>query len=468
MAQPGAEAVRKLLPTVLAGVIAGEVIALGYVLLPQLSPAPAVIPATVRADPLLTQELGELAEAANTGGHPEWMAFGDALLGQGAYLQAESAYRRAVGFAPDDIEARFALAFCIDRTGRMEESNEHYRACLELPESPGVQRSKKPFARYAIGRNLLRLEDEAAAEAAFRQNPGFPPAEYQLARILLFSGRPREAEVIVRRGLESLPLSLEWHRLQARVLEALGRPAEAAAAREMEERSAHLLEVNFNVDYIGPLTEKVGINRLLAEYEAARQTADAADLDQRLRQIEAAIGDRLIPERFLATQLRAELALTMAEPEAALKAIEAAEQRGGAGPQLLQLKAAAWEQLGRLDEATKLRERLAAISPSPELHRLLAEARAAAGDAAGQRQFLARRERLEGIAIYRRNDPAGALSHFEEATRLDPADAASWYHQGEMLFHLDRAADAAEALRRALAINPGDGRSQRLLAIIAE
>lgn len=147
---------------------------------------------------------------------------------------------------------------------------------------------------------------------------------------------------------------------------------------------------------------------------------------------------------------------------------EAAEQRGGAGPQLLQLKAAAWEQLGRLDEATKLRERLAVISPSPELYRHLAEARAAAGDAAGQQQFLARRERLEGLAAYRRNDPAEALTRFEEATRLDPADAVSWYHRGEMLFHLNGKPEAAEALEQALTVNPGDGRSRRLLAIIAE
>ena len=108
------------------------------------------------------------------------------------------------------------------------------------------------------------------------------------------------------------------------------------------------------------------------------------------------------------------------------------------------------------------------ISPSPELFQLLAEARAAAGDAAGQQQFLARRERLEGLAAYRRNDPEEALPHFEEATRLDPADGVSWYHLGEMLFHLDRKNEAAEALKQALTVNPGDGRSRRLLAIIAE
>ena len=456
----------RVFSTLLAGIACAT--AVGGLVIWRSLPTPVVIPPALLADPMLAEELSGLAAAAEAGGQPEWMAFGDALLGQGAYRAAEAAYRRAAALNPDDIEARFAVAFCIDRTGRMEESNEHYRACLELPEPPGVQQSKKPFARYAIGRNLLRLEDEVGAEAAFRQNPGFPPAEYQLARILLFSGRPREAEVIVRRGLESLPLSLEWHRLHGRILDALGRPAEAAVAREMEERSAHLLEVNFNVDYIGPLTEKVGLNRLLADYEAARQTADAADLDQRLRQIEAAIGDRLIPERFLAAQLRAELALTMAKPEVALKVIEAAEQLGGAGPQLLQLKAAAWEQLGRLDEATRLRERLVAISPSPELFQLLAEARSAAGDATGQQQFLARRERLEGLAAYRRNDPEEALPHFEEATRLDPADGVSWYHRGEMLFHLNRKPEAAEALKQALTVNPGDGRSRRLLAITAE
>ena len=459
---------KKLLPAMLLVVIAGELIALGCLLLPQLSPAPAVIPATFRTDPLLMQELNKLAEAANTGGHSEWMAFGDALLGQGAYREAESAYRRAVGFAPDDIEARFALAFCIDRTGRMEESNEHYRACLDLPESPGVAQSKKPFARYAIGRNLLRLEDETAAEAAFRQNPGFPAADYQLARILLFSGRPREAEAIVQQGLEAMPLALEWHRLHARVLDAVDRPAEAAAAREMEERSAHLLEVNFNVDYIGPLTEKVGLNRLLAQYEGTRVTADAAGRDRQLTAIEAAIGDRLIPERFLVARLRAELAVETDDPELAIKTIAAAEKLGSRDPALLEIKADALEQSGRLAEATSLRERLLLIRPTSKVCRQLAAARAAAGDATGQNRLLARSELLEGIATYRRNDPAGAAGHFEQATKLDPANAVAWYHLGEMRFHLGRTSEAAVALEQALAINPSFGRPQQLLELLTD
>ena len=109
-----------------------------------------------------------------------------------------------------------------------------------------------------------------------------------------------------------------------------------------------------------------------------------------------------------------------------------------------------------------------AISPSPGLFRLLAEARAAAGDQTGRQKFLARAERLEGLVAYRRNDPADALTHFEEATRLDPANTSAWYHRGEMLFHLDRLTEATESLEKALSIDPCDGRSRRLQTIVAE
>ncbi len=458
---------KRLLPLLFVVVVGGGLLAVPG-RLTRLLTTPVVIPAPLRTDPLLAAELETLARAAAAGGHPEWMAYGDALLGQGAYLAAEAAYRRAATLAPEDIEARFALALCIDRTGRMKESNEHYQACLELPEMAGNRLSKKPFARYAIGRNLLRLEDEVGAEAAFRQNPGFPPADYQLARILLFSDRPREAEAIVRRGLASLPLALEWHRLHARILDALDRPDEAAAAREMEERSAHLLEVNFNVDYIGPLTEKVGLNRLFAAYEATRSTADPAARDRLLTAIEAAIGDRLIPERFRAARLRAELALATGDPQAALAAVATAAELGSSDPNLLDIKADALDESGNPDQATRLRERLVRIRPTAKCYRQLADARSAAGDPTGRNRLLARAELLDGIATYRRNDPAGAAGHFEEATRLDPDNAVAWYRLGEMQFHLGRKAEAAAALRQALTISPGSGRPQRLLDLLPD
>ena len=444
-------------------VIAGELL-LGVAVvmrwLPQPSPG---LPASFSDDPPLAAEIAELAAATRFGGAADWMALGDALLGMGDYRNAESAYRRVTEASPQDIEARFALAFCIDRTGRMAEANEHYRRCLELPDPPGTAQSKKPFALYAIGRNLLRLEDQAAAEGVFRQNEGFLPAEYQLARILLFTGRPREALEVVDRGLNRLPLALEWHRLRGRIMDALDRPADAFAARAMEERSAHLLEVNFSTDYIRPLTTRHGIKRMLEGYGAATGRESREQLSQRLDAMDGAIGGLMIPESITLMKLRANEAMTSGSPQELVDMIAAQPWLRDADPLMAAYEADALARLDRIDEATALRRRLVAVAASSSLHRQLAVACEASGDEACRNQHLSQAELLDGIAMYRRNDIAGALPRFVKAVELDPSNTSALFHQGEMLYHLGRSREAASVFRDALTQRPGFGRASDFL-----
>jgi tetratricopeptide (TPR) repeat protein len=430
--------------------------------------SPLRLPATVSDDPAWAAEVADLAAATRFGGAAAWTALGDALLGRGDYRNAELAYRRVTEMAPQDIEARFALAFCLDRTGRMADANEHYRRCLELPDRPGPGQSKKPFALYAIGRNLLRLEDEAAAEAVFRQNPGFPPADYQLARILLFTGRPREALEVVDRGLASLPLALEWHRLRGRIMDALDRPADAFAARGMEERSAHLLEVNFSTGYVRPLTTRHGIKQMLDGYGAAAGRESPEQLSQRLDAIEAAIGGRMIPESITLMQFRANQAMMFGDPQEVVDMIAAQPWLRDSDPLMAIYEADALARLDRSDEATALRRRLVAIAPSASLHRKLAVACESSGDQAGRNQQLSQAELLDGIALYRRNDIAGALPRFVKAVELDPANAAAHFHRGEMLYHLGRRKEATSAFRDALTKRPGFGRASDFLEYIVD
>ena len=425
------------------------------------------MPAGFPDDPPFAAEVDALVAATRQGGKDAWMALGNALLGKGAYPFAESAYRRATEIAPLDMEGRFALAFCLDRTGRMAEANAEYEKCLELPDPPGAPQSKKPFALYAIGRNLLRLEDETAAEAAFRRNPGFPPSDYQLARLLLFSGRPKEALEVVDRGLKWLPLALEWHRLRGRILDALDRPAEAFAARAMEERSAHLVEMNFNTDYVRPLITQHGIQRMFGEYAAAAEREPPAELSRRLDAIDVAIGERMIPERTTLMQLRVDLAMRSGNPQDAVDRIAAEPLLRDSDPLIAAYEADALEQLGKLDVATARRKRLVMIAPTSALHRKLATACETSGDEAGRDRHLAEAERLEGIAVYRRNDIAGALLRFQRAAGLDPSNATALFHWGEMLYHLGQPEEATRAFREAANEQPGFRRPLEFLEYLA-
>ncbi|MFI4876054.1 MAG: tetratricopeptide repeat protein, partial [Blastopirellula sp. JB062] len=127
------------------------------------------------SDPLIMPHLRRLARQAEFGDAKAWTRLGEALLGKGFYAHAELAFREALRRDSQDFAAQFGLAFCLDRTGRTQESDPEYQKALRLstdglrPGHPG-----KAETLYAMGRNALRRENLINAEDLFRQNAGYP------------------------------------------------------------------------------------------------------------------------------------------------------------------------------------------------------------------------------------------------------------------------------------------------------
>lgn len=461
----------------LAGLLAIELAFCGWFVARRGLRTPPVLPAELTDDPLLAADLRAVAAEADRAGHSRadgaaWRTLGESLLGRGFYAEAELALRRAVALDPRDIDAAFALAFCVDRTGRVAESTDLYRRCLDLPEKQAGQDARRPFARYAIARNHLRLEDVAAAEAAFRENDELVAANFQLAKLLFHEGRLDEAARILDRLRSQLPLALEVHQLRARMLEAGGVADEAFLARADEERSAHLIESNYNLGYVRPFTTRHGLARELSEIEkslpplAGDPNRDPRRLDERIEPLVAAVAGRRIPERVTLDYLQANLALAAghdAELAAHLAAIDAAGDRSAAR---LQLEATLLEKEGRADLALDLLERAALMAPTAQLHGRLAEAHSLRGDAPQSLHHLARRHFHLGKALYRRNRLADALLEFRESAKLAPRHAATWFHIGEMEHHLGRPAQAIEAFRRVLELEPDHERAAAFVRIL--
>jgi tetratricopeptide (TPR) repeat protein len=420
-----------------------------------LRPVPQ-LPAEFSDDPLAGRELAAVARKAADGGAADWLE-----LGQGLYGHAEPVLRRAVGLDPRSVEARFALGFVLDRTGRTREGNAEYTRLLELPEPPGPPgASKKAYALYQIGRNHLRDGDVAAAEGAFRRNPGMPQAEHQLARILLRSARPKEATEVLLRARDRLPLALELHHAGMQAMEALGRPEEAFRAAALEERGAHLVEVSFNTDYVRPFASRHGLRRQLDEYLAVEGRGDAAEIAARLDAIDAAIGGRPLPERLTTLRIRATRRLQARDAAGALALVEELRAAGDRGPGVLETEAAARRLRGEHDAALALLERAAAMEPNASRHRQLADEYDRRGDAAARDRHLAAVRFHEGIDAYRHNRPDLALERLRLAVGLDDTDATAWFHVGEMEYHLGRHEEADKAFRRALELRPGYGRAR--------
>ncbi len=452
----------------LIGLIAVELAVLGGLVGWRWMRPAAVLPAPVVVDPVLGDEFARLANAATHGGGADWQRLGEALLGQGQYRHAEAAFHQAASLDPASLDARYGLAYCIDRTGRMAESNPHYRACLGLADPPPGGPPKKGVALYEIGRNHLREGNVAAAEAVFREQPGFWSGEYQLAKLLLHSNRPRESEAIIDRLLTKLPLALELHALRARILDALGKPDAALVARAMTERSAHLLEFNYSTVFVQPFTVRHGLGKIVEDCEARVAAGDVDEASRCLATLDAAVADRPVPERATAERLRARIALMAGKPQEALAAARAEWDRGNHDPALAGIEADALDALGRTDEATAIRARIVLISPTAEVYRKLAAAAERAGDPSQRDGWLGRAAFLDGMAAYRRNDLATAVSYFTRATELFPNLDSAWFRKGETQAVTGQSGSAKAAFIKALERRPHRSRNQRYLRLTAD
>jgi tetratricopeptide (TPR) repeat protein len=443
--------------------LAVEAVLCGWLVVGRLQRPRASLPAAFPDDPLLAGEFSALADRAEKGTSDDWLFLGESLLGQGCYGHAERAFERALAIDPDAIEAAYGLAFAVDRTGRVAESNEIYQRVLEMPDDPRSRQSKKPFALFAIGKNHLRLGDVAAAEAAFRRNEGFVPALYQLAKLLHHTSRDKEAAAVLARLLQQVPLSLELHQLRARVMEQLGEPVEQFAAAAMAERSAHLIETSFGTDFVRPFNHRHGLKPVLEAYEARKASGPPAVMEAELSAAEDLVRDRRIPQRFMALYMRGERAVVEGRPEVALEAVRQIAEGGDASASRLLIEAAARQTQGAPDAALALRERAESLQPSLPGQRALADEYDRRGDAAGRDRHRAREHFLAAMAAYRSNKLEPALDLLRKSAAVAPDDATTWFHIGEMEYHLGSRDAADEAFRKALDLRPGYGRARDFL-----
>lgn len=462
----------------LAALLAIELVVCGWFVGRRGLRTPPPLPADFTDDPLLEADLRSVAAQADRAGGSRragaaWRTLGESLLGRGFYAEAEQASRRAVALDPSDIDAAFALAFCVDRTGRMAESNALYRRCLELPEKQTGQIGRRPFARYAIARNHLRLADVAAAEAAFRESGELVAANFQLAKLLFHAGRCGEADRILERLRARLPLALEVHQLRARLLDAAGATDEAFLARADEERSAHLIESSYNFDYVRPFTTRHGLAAALADIErlvpplVGDPQRDPRRLGERIEPLEAAIAGRRIPERITLASLRANLAAAAGRPDELAAHLAALDAAGDRSAGRLQLEATLLELEGRADLALDRLERAASMAPTAQLHGRLADAHGRRGDEAKSLHHRARRHFHLGKDLYRRNRLADALGEWKASAALDPRQAATWFHVAEMEHHLGRPAEAIAAFRRVLELQPDHEKAAMFVRVLA-
>ncbi|MAX37738.1 MAG: hypothetical protein CME33_14370 [Gimesia sp.] len=434
----------------------------GYLIADRMARPLPVLPDAESIDPLLMTDFRELAVQAESGSSKEWIRLGQAFLGQGFYGYAENCFRQAIQMDPDDALAQASYAFCLERTGRLQASTREYEKLEAFDGKTDVPFANRRHYLYAIGRNYLREENAEKAEELFRLNNGFQPADYQLAKLLVRSGRAEEALPYIDRNLATTPNSLVFRQLQAEALESLGRMAEAKRARDQVEHALYVVELNFNTTFLTPYSKRHGILRELEAYNQLLERNDMDYLAQKLDEVLALMDERL--PQYKATLISMlEVEYQRKNPERMLQLIQKLKENGVVDAETLQFEAGAYMLSGDMKKAVPLLQRVLEMSPTIEVHQTLADYYDQQKDLKKRDYHQAKMALLYAMMSFRNNQLKSAEEAIERSVELNPEDPQAWFYNAEIKRLLGKTEAAKKSYERCLALNPNHGRAIREL-----
>ncbi len=438
----------------------------GYLVARRLSRPLPPLPAAEFIDPMVMDEFRELARQAETGSSKEWILLGQALLGQGFYSYAESCFLQATKFDPADAAAQASYAFCLERTGRMQESTREYEKLASFTKQPSVPFTNRKHYLYAIGRNYLRAGNAEQAEEIFRQNVNFQPADYQLAKLLVRSDRCEDALSIIERNLKETPNSIVFGLLQYQALDSLGRTEEAKQAADKVERAMYIIPLDFNTEFITPYSSRHGISKEIEAYNHLLERNDMDHLAQKLDEVMQLIGDRPMPQYKATLISMVEVEFQRKNPERMLMLIEKLKAAGVEDADLLQFKAGAYILTGETEKAVSLLQRVLKMSPTIEVHQTLANFYEQQKDPAKRDYHQAKTALFYAMISFRNNHLPSAAESIQNSIELNPNDPQAWFYYAEIKRLMGDLKAAQEGYEKCLKLNPNHGRAITELARI--
>ena len=397
---------------------------------------------------------------------------------RGDIAGAEVAFRRAREIDPSAADANIGLAALLERTGRRGEAIEVLdRLAKAEPRALGIQ--------IRLGQVLIRAGELDGAEAVFRRAIEIDDASVEcrraLADVLDALGRPGEAAEIMRQLTSEqsgdAELQARLGRLLIRAADLVGAEAAFRRAIELDPASLELWRTLADVlDAQGRTREGSEILQRLA----AEQTGDAR-LFARLGKLSIQGSDLAVAE----AAYRRAIALDPASVESRHALVDVLDAQGRAheGSEILQRLAAEqtgdarlYVRLGQLSiRAADLagaeaayRQAIALDPASVESRRALADvldAQGRAHEGAEILQLLAA-EQIDDAPLYARlgklliraDDLAGAEAALRRAVELEAAPTDTWHDLANVLNARGRRAQAITILQRLVAAGRHDER----------
>ncbi|WP_437193576.1 tetratricopeptide repeat protein [Planctomicrobium sp. SH527] len=457
----------KRLSLVLWIVIAVELVAVvGLYLKPQKQPAP-ILPDVVYDDPLIGDELVALAKTAQTGKSVDWQLLGEALLGQGFYGEAELAFARAVKLDPQNAGATFGVAYCLDRTGRVEESIPLYERAAEIAQPGGSPLGSRDHCWYQVGRNLLREEKIQEAENLFKNDSNYPPAAYQYAKILVRSGRAEQALPVIDRVLKIVPTSLKFQSLRVHACDALGMKRDEYIASQRLDRSEYQIPIDFNSSYVGVLFQRYGLQNQIVECERLLHGKNLDAVSQRLNELLKILEATNHIQKFHLRKSLVQVEFQRGKPDAMLESIEILRKQGMSDPDMLQMEGAAYSLKKEMDKAAEFWLKAAQMAPNVPLHEKLAEYYGAKGDEKNGRFHAGHAALLKTKILFWEDKMKEAYEAVFAARQLIPEDPQVWFYSARIAQSQNARPEAIAEYKRCLELAPNHGRAQLALEFLS-
>lgn len=388
----------------------------------------------------------------------KFRTLGEVYLAFGYFSKADACLRRAGEYAPNSPEIAFAHGFCLERLGKIDEAI----ALLRRAADRGPSRLAEQ-AWYHVGRNHLRLEQPDEAIAAFvRAGDSHFPSVYQLAKLLVRSGRLDEAEPLLERLATNLPNELHVMQLREQADRALGREI-APEDHDALERAQPGLKLDDAPEFLSAVRDRFGLARDVAQINRDRRDGKSAAAAARL--IELVRDDTRWANRYpWLLQDAAALQLEARNVPTAKPLVDRLfhEQRCPT-PKAWELRGEVEFAEGNLSLALEAWQHADRMRPASDVHLRLASLAHSRGEVANERQHFALAGQLAGIELFRANRITEAQRTLRQAAAFDDSLPDLWFYVGESERVLGRPADAEAAFQRCLELNPDHPRARSRL-----
>ncbi|PYK99080.1 MAG: hypothetical protein DME19_10055 [Verrucomicrobia bacterium] len=419
-------------------------------------PLPAVDWSARMMEDAVAGEIREMEKRLQINDPRGWAELGATYRAFGLFPQAEYCYRQVDKLSPKDRSYLYYWAECFDLTGQTRQATKRYRQIIrENLEVPLGVRTPQ-YCWLNIGQDRLREENVPAAIDALSKARDLPRAKFLLSRVLIRSGRAKQAISLLDDLMRDAPGMVEYNQMKSWAEAALG---DQDAAQEFYERSLRSRQElsKWDPTYQEVLERRKRIgsqswHEKSLQLEAQGKLQDAVAWSRKAAQAFGA-EDRL--------QQLAKLELLTGRPQEAIALAEDCVRRVGASAKTLDIIGVASIQLGDRARAQRVWEQAIELEPTPNLYAKLAELRYLAGDAVEAGRYRSMEQSQTGKDAWLDNDLITARDHFEKAVALYDGHANTWFYLGETRRFLGDIPGAEAAYARCLRLNPDHGRARR-------